>query len=384
MKKILLLAPLTTIDWGTKNMGGVDSVCQMLIKRLESNPSNNFYYRVVAFDPTNSIEKEGEVIKINDRLEIVQFNMKKSSKSQFIKLPNLLYQLKVVKFQVRKYSPDLIHSHLTSWLMGLKVAQPTISTLHSYKKIARKPQGLFNDLLYEKIIPFLSPLYIKYYTSVSEFLKITIQSDINKKIDVIYNPIDEAYFYKNKIEKSSDEVVFVTCALLTPRKGIHHIIDIVFSIKQRGHRVKLKIIGPESDKIYVNNLKEQLKSKGLEKNVEFLGTKKTQEIVTIYSECDIGIFLSSEETFGLVPIEMLAANLPVQCLSTGVISDLDDGTKRNGLYIYDSINITKIADDAILLKEKVAEVDNRFIHDLFSVEKVVSDYESLYNKILNK
>ena len=98
MKKVLLLVPLTTLEWGTKNMGGVDSVCQMLIKSLQYNPSTDFFYRVIAFDPTNSIINEGEVIKINSSLEVIQFNIRNPSKSTSLaKSPNLLHQLKVIK-----------------------------------------------------------------------------------------------------------------------------------------------------------------------------------------------------------------------------------------------------------------------------------------------
>ena len=136
--------------------------------------------------------------------------------------------------------------------------------------------------------------------------------------------------------------------------------------------------------MYVH-LKNLIATKGLVKEIEFLGAKKTEEIVNIYQKCDIGIFLSSEETFGLVPIEMLAANLPVQCLNTGVISDLNNNNKkRAGIYIYNTVNTTDIAKDTVFLKSNTDKVSNQFIHELFSVRKVVNDYENLYKEILLK
>ncbi|MGL6172214.1 MAG: glycosyl transferase family 1, partial [Vibrio sp.] len=48
MKKILLIVPLTTLEWGTKNAGGVDSVCQMLVREL-AQQERPYHYRVLAF-----------------------------------------------------------------------------------------------------------------------------------------------------------------------------------------------------------------------------------------------------------------------------------------------------------------------------------------------
>ena len=384
MKKVLLLAPLTTLEWGTKNMGGVDSVCQMLIKNLQHNPSTDFFYRVIAFDPTNSVSNEGEIIKINSSLEIIQFNIKNPTKSKLAKLPNLLHQIKIIKAQVKNFSPDIVHSHFASWLVGLNKALPTISTIHSYKKIGRKPRGFLNNLLYERVLPSLTPFYIDRYTCVSKYLKSHIKNDIKKDVSVIYNPIDEAYFNHNKVNNPSSDIAFVTCALIHYKKGIHHIVDVLYLLKQQGYKATLKVIGPESDKDYVNTLKNSIASKGLVKEVEFLGAKKTEEIVNIYKKCDIGMFLSSEETFGLVPIEMLAANLPVQCLNTGVISDLNDSKEKAGLCIYNTVNSSKIAKDAVFLKSNKVKVNNDFIHELFSVGKVINDYENLYKKTISK
>lgn len=52
MKKVLLIMPISTLNWGEKNAGGVDSVCQMLVRELASRTQPLKYrYRVLAFDP---------------------------------------------------------------------------------------------------------------------------------------------------------------------------------------------------------------------------------------------------------------------------------------------------------------------------------------------
>ncbi|MBJ6911393.1 glycosyl transferase family 1, partial [Vibrio cholerae] len=50
MSKILLIMPLSTLNWGEKNLGGVDSVCQMLVRQL-AQQERPYHYRVLAFEP---------------------------------------------------------------------------------------------------------------------------------------------------------------------------------------------------------------------------------------------------------------------------------------------------------------------------------------------
>ena len=71
MRKILLVVPLTTLQWGSKNAGGVDSVCQMLVEQLTKS-SSLFHYRILAFDPKNEVEYDGKVLQLSDNVEVVR------------------------------------------------------------------------------------------------------------------------------------------------------------------------------------------------------------------------------------------------------------------------------------------------------------------------
>ena len=384
MKKILLIVPLSTLNWGSKNAGGVDSVCQMLLQQLEQNPSESFLYRVIAFNPHNSCANEGKVLKLNNSLEIVQFNVSNKNKSKLNKLPNLFYQLNIIRNQVKQFEPELTHSHLACWLIGVPNEISKLATLHSYKKIAREPRSFINNLLYEKITPYLSSLYIDRYTSVSKFLGNAVMEDIAKPISIVYNPIDNKYFNNEYIQGYSKEIKLVTCALLTKRKGIHHLIAVVEKLKESGELVSLDIIGPASDGNYVSDLKDLINEKELNENIRFLGAKKTDEIIKVYDNCDIGICLSEEETFGLVPIEMLAAKLPVICSKTGVIEDfVNDGIDVDGLNVVINTDYDGIENLAKNIKNKTIDINATFINKYFSTRKIINNYEEQYKKLLN-
>ncbi len=383
MKKVLLIVPLSTLDWGSKNTGGVDSVCQIIVKGLQENSSADFYYRVVAFDPTNSINNTGVVSKLNEHLEVVQYNVSDLSTSRWCKLPGILHQRKIIIEQNKLFKPDIIHSHLSSWLIAIGAKVATLATLHNYKKIGRKPRGRLNNFLYEKIIPTISSYFISSYTCVSSFLKQEIINDLNKSTSVIYNPIDTKYLDCVK-DKGAQPLTLVTCALLTSKKGIHHIIEVLALLKRQGIQAQLKIIGPATDSAYMNSLTKLIQEKAVQGDVIFLGAKKTIDIVDIYASASVGLFLSDEETFGLVPLEMLAACLPVIATDTGIMTDFNNANiEIPGLTITNQEDYQSIATKIKDIQSSKKTVDSAYIKDNFSVTAVIEAYENEYRKILD-
>jgi glycosyltransferase involved in cell wall biosynthesis len=383
MIKVLLIVPLSTLDWGSKNTGGVDSVCQMIVKGLQEASSEAFYYRVVAFDPTNSINNTGIVTKLNDHLEVVQYNVSGLSTYRWCKLPGILHQRKFIIEQNKLFNPDIIHSHFLSWFVAIGAKVATLATLHNYKKIGRKPRGRLNNFLYEKIIPVVSPYFISSYTCVSGFLKQAITHDINKSISVIYNPVDTQYLDCVK-DEGDQSLTLVTCALLSAKKGIHHIIEVHALLKQQGIQAQLKVIGPATDSVYMNSLTKLIQDRGLQTEVSFLGAKVTTEIVDIYASANVGLFLSDEETFGLVPLEMLAAGLPVIATDTGIMTDFDNANVDiPGLTITEQSDYQSIATKIKDIQSSNKPVNSDYVKDHFSVKAVIESYENEYRKVLN-
>lgn len=383
MKKVLLIVPLSTLDWGSKNTGGVDSVCQMIVKGLQEKKTADFYYRVVAFDPTNSINNTGTLSKLNDHLEVVQYNISDLTTSKWFKLPGILHQRKFIIEQNKLFNPDIIHSHFLSWFVAIGAKVTTLATLHNYKKIGRKPRGLLNNFLYEKVIPTVSPYFISSYTCVSGFLKQAIINDINKPISVIYNPVDTQFLDCVK-EINNQPLTLVTCALLSAKKGIHHIIEVLALLKKQGIQAQLKVIGPATDSIYMSRLTKLIHARGVQDDVSFVGARVISEIVNIYASAHIGLFLSDEETFGLVPLEMLAASLPVIATETGIMTDFHNA-KINipGLTIANQADYQFIATKIKEIQSSNKPVDSAYVKDNFSVTAVIESYENEYRKVLN-
>jgi glycosyltransferase involved in cell wall biosynthesis len=50
-----------------------------------------------------------------------------------------------------------------------------------------------------------------------------------------------------------------------------------------------------------------------------LGQISVRQLCEVYSQAQAGLFLSEEETFGLAPLEMIAAGLPIVTTNVGVL-----------------------------------------------------------------
>ena len=77
-----------------------------------------------------------------------------------------------------------------------------------------------------------------------------------------------------------------------------------------------------SNSKYQIKLIDQIQKLQLNNKVTFHGQLTTPEILNIYKKSDYGIFLSAEETFGLVPLEMIACGLDVITTRVGIMDDL--------------------------------------------------------------
>ncbi|MGL4191908.1 VpsD family glycosyltransferase [Vibrio misgurnus] len=382
MKKILLIVPLTTLEWGTKNAGGVDSVCQMLVRELASKITQ-YHYRILAFDPTNQEPFTGQPIVLSEQVEVIFAPANESRMG--LPLPSIVTGWLRVREQIVQYQPDIVHAHMNSWMIGLGSQTKNILTLHSYKKIARKSVSFSNDFLYEKIVPLLSGFSSDIFTCVGSELKYFLSKDTKKSINVIYNPIDFRYFSDSKRNqlRNKEEIILVTCALISRRKRVDLILGLVREIKKTGRKVTLRVIGPNVDHIYFSELEKLIGLWGLSDNVVFLGKLNQNQIIQQYNNADIGVFLSAQETFGLAPLEMLAAGLPLIATPVGILGERQDEFAKLGVVFMKESEQAAIAQCIDQIKLVNTHAARTYLREQFAVENVVEHYQSLYREVLH-
>ncbi|EEY43551.1 VpsD family glycosyltransferase [Vibrio mimicus] len=379
MKKVLLIMPISTLNWGEKNAGGVDSVCQMLVREL-AKCSSHYFYRVLAFDPFCEVKYTGEVIHLSENVEVV---LCPSNEKRIIPLPGIISTNLRVLEQVKNFKPDIVHSHIAPWLIGVNKHLIRIATLHSYKKIGRKSVSKANDFFHVKLIPWVCNRYTDQYTCVGNIIKDSLLLDTKKPISLIENPIANEYFTYGKSSKSKNKITLVTCALITRRKRIEKSIELIYLLKIKGVKSLLNIIGPVSDNEYYKELIQKVASLGLANEVNFLGAMNSEEIVEIYKSSDFGVFCSEEETFGLAPMEMLASQLPLITTKVGVFKERYSDFKSLGVVFFEDIkNDEELLSFFIDNNSKKSSEIAKYIESRFSVSDVIRQYENLYSKVI--
>ncbi|MGI2178564.1 VpsD family glycosyltransferase [Shewanella frigidimarina] len=380
MKKILIIAPLSTLDWGSKNAGGVDSVCQMLVKYLSQSPNDDFFYRVLAFDPFSSVKYSGDVIRLSTNVEVVVAPSKEALIG--VRLPGFMTNSIRVRQQVSKFKPDIVHAHMSNWLLGVNKKHKRISTLHSYKKIGRKNRSGINNFIYETVSPFLSDFYVDEYTCVGTILQKEIQRNSIKPITVIGNPIDDTYFKNNK-HSNSGTLKMVTCALISRKKRVIELVEIIKAINDKGFSIRLDVIGPYVDIAYKDELKKTIADLNMTGFVNMLGEKSQGEILKIYEKSNYGVFTSAQETFGLAPLEMLASGLPLISSKVGVLDEKSTFFNKIGTCFIDVTELNESVTNIIEFIKSNPSVNVERLRIEFSIESVCNKYSEIYKRLLN-
>lgn len=210
----------------------------------------------------------------------------------------------------------------------------------------------------------------------------------NKRIEAIYNFVDERVYHKvssdhlrNEYGVSPNEKVIIHVSNFRPVKRVQ---DVVKSFAKIVDKIpaKLLLVGDGPEISLINRLAEELH---IRNRVLFLG--KQDNLEELYSISDLMLLLSEKESFGLVALEAMACGVPVIGTNVGgipeVISDGETG------YICELGDIDSVVDKAVhLLNEE--ELHRQFsqksiqkVYDDFHGEKIVQQYEDLYYQLVN-
>lgn len=142
-----------------------------------------------------------------------------------------------------------------------------------------------------------------------------------EKIKVIYNGVDEEKYRSSNVATErvkeireqyavrEDEIMILFIGRLVPVKGVDKLVQSMAYVKSKFPSAKLLVIGLGDLQEHLKNLVRQY---SLEKEVrlryEFIGEK---ERVEHYAACDVTVFPSLYEPFGIVALEAMSMEKPV-------------------------------------------------------------------------
>jgi len=214
------------------------------------------------------------------------------------------------------YRPDKLLSEIKKGFTHAKA----VSTIHAH--IEKDLAYSYNKL----ISAFFSPLWIyrlrkmHMIVTISEFLEKTYQNKFSQ-ISTVYNGID----IDVNIECANKQIVaqiqelkktykiIGSYAYITPRKGLHQVINILPSKKNWA----MVIIGEGKEK---DNLKQLAQTNNVADRVLFLPYQK--EPYNYLPLFDLYAMTSYSEGFGLALIEAAQAKIPAVCSDIPVFREL--------------------------------------------------------------
>jgi len=284
---------------------------------------------------------------------------------------------------------DILHSHgirpdLYSFLNPYKIKR--VSTLHNYiakdlkyslgysKKKAKFFEFLWNIFLskMDKII-VLSQDAKKYYLNIL----------FNKNLEVIYNGLEEIVFNEKLINKEDEKIILDiktnnykiigSIALLTKRKGLHQIIELL-----KYDKTLFYIIigdGPEKNKLI--KLSKELK---VNNRCLFLGYRKDAKQYLQFF--DYFAIPSYSEGFPLALIEAVSVKIPILASNINVHRE---AFNENEISFFELDNLQSLFIAYNYLKEKknylINNAYNRYLNN-YTLEKMGQNNLNLYKKLL--
>lgn len=260
---------------------------------------------------------------------------------------------------------------------------PIITTLHGTDITL-----VGNDANYGEVISY-SLNQSDAVTSVSQSLKDDTYKyfSVNKDIKVIPNFINTEKYKRDEnacsrqVFAKSEEFILMHTSNFRKVKRIDDVVEIFVNVnKQKPSKLILAGDGPERSNI------EHLCSKhNVSDRVFFLG--KQDNIEKILSISDVFLMPSETESFGLAALEAMACGVPVVSTDSGGLPEVNKyGFSGFTASLGDVIAMSNYVLKIIETPESLSNFrqNARKQAESFVIEKIIPQYENLYNSVLNE
>lgn len=222
-------------------------------------------------------------------------------------------------------------------------------------------------------------------TTVSHHLKRVTedQFDIDREVEVIYNPIDTQFFQPAQAEDRPDaeEKIITHISNFRPVKRVIDVVKI-FDLISAVMPARLVLLGDGPDRHAVEEWVTRL---GLNDRVEFHGSRL--QVLEALQKSDLLLCTSVNESFGLTVAEALACGVPAVASNVGGVPEvLTDG--ENG-FLAPVGEIQQFAEKALQiltdpqLATRFREQGRERIKQKFDSQKITRQYEELYQRVIH-
>jgi glycosyltransferase involved in cell wall biosynthesis len=128
----------------------------------------------------------------------------------------------------------------------------------------------------------------------------------------------------NGTERACQRILYA--GVLTPLKGVHHLIKAFASIAQSFPKAYLVIVGQAENKAYTVALQDQARLLGVDRRVQFVGKVPQVELAAWMRRASVFVLPSMSEGLPRVVVEAMATGTPVIGSNVGGIPEMvEDG-----------------------------------------------------------
>jgi L-malate glycosyltransferase len=204
-------------------------------------------------------------------------------------------------------------------------------------------------------------------------------------IQVVPNFVDPTRFRPRRDarlrrELGGDAPLLLHTSNFRPLKRATDTVDVLARLSRKDAVLVLLGDGPD-----LGAVREEATRRGVLPRVRFLGEVPDAE--SVESACDVALFPSSSESFGLAALEALACGVPVVASRVGglpeVVAHGETGfLEPVGDTAAMAADVQRLLDDEPL-RARFGEAGVRRSRELFSIESVLKMHEELYEKLLH-
>ncbi len=225
-------------------------------------------------------------------------------------------------------------------------------------------------------------------TAVSDWLNKETQKtfQLTRPVRTIYNFWNEDRFNSSAPEQrcclaADDEKIIMHISNFRPVKRV---TDAVRAFKRITDRVpaRLIMVGDGPERMSAVGVARQL---GIADRIKFLGTYENIEGILPFA--DLILQPSEHESFGLVPLEAMACEVPVVATASGGICEVvEHGVTGYLCEVGDTEAMARCAIEILTDREKAISMgrsgrERAWRH--FERDMIVNQYEALYNEVFN-
>jgi len=234
-----------------------------------------------------------------------------------------------MKEYLKEIKPDIIHVHDTYGLMVKGLALPRVFTIHGF---------IYGDTLLSgsRFAALRSWIWRRIETvgwadqphiiSINPYVRERLGGITTGVIHDIDNPVSEPFF---DIDRKERKGTIFSAANVTPLKNTLALVNAVVELAANGLDIELRLAGSIDNEGYVQQVRGQIREKGLEKQVTLLGRLNTERIREELSAASVFALTSLQENSPMAIEEAMAAGMPVvtsnQCGMPYMVRDGESG-----------------------------------------------------------